>query len=85
MPGARASSLGQAGGEPQAPRRRGTDGPSRGRRRQGPGRAYSETKEIVGGYFQIRAASYEEAVEIAEGCPHLEFGGSIEIREIDAV
>ncbi|MDY7094053.1 MAG: YciI family protein [Acidobacteriota bacterium] len=44
---------------------------------------YSETKEIVGGYFTVRAADYDEAVEIARGCPHLDFGGRIEIRRID--
>ncbi len=44
---------------------------------------YSETKEIVGGYFTVRAADYDEAVEIARECPHLDFGGRIEIRRID--
>lgn len=44
---------------------------------------FSETKEILGGYFKIRADSYDEAVAIAEGCPHLEFGGVIEVRRTD--
>jgi len=43
---------------------------------------FSESKEIVGGYFTVRADSYDEALEIAESCPHLEFG-PIEIREIE--
>lgn len=44
---------------------------------------FSETKEIVGGYMTIRAESYEEAVKIAETCPHLAIG-RIEIRQTDA-
>ena len=43
---------------------------------------YSEAKEVVGGYFTIRAANYEEAVELARDCPHLHHG-RIEIRQID--
>src|ERR1044071_1104240 len=39
---------------------------------------YAETKEIVGGYFCIKAANYAEAVSIAETCPHIKFGGEIE-------
>ena len=65
-----------------------TDGDGRVlRRRNGGVRVldgpYSETKEVVGGYFAIRAADYDEAVEIARGCPHLEYG-TIEVREIDS-
>ena len=45
---------------------------------------FTEGKEIFGGYFSIKAASYEEAVKIAEGCPHLDFNGSVEVREIEA-
>jgi hypothetical protein len=43
---------------------------------------YSETKEIVGGYFVIRAADYDEALKLSADCPHLEFG-RIELRQID--
>lgn len=45
---------------------------------------FSETKEVVGGYFAISAADYEDAVKIASDCPHLAFGGSIELREIES-
>lgn len=45
---------------------------------------YSETKEVIGGYFAVTADSYDEAVEIAKGCPHVEFG-TLEIRRIDAM
>jgi hypothetical protein len=43
---------------------------------------YSETKEVIAGYFVIKAASYEEAVEITSDSPHLPFG-RIEIRQVD--
>jgi len=43
---------------------------------------FSETKEVIGGYFAYRAESYDEAVKIAEGCPHLDFG-TIHVRQID--
>ena len=44
---------------------------------------YSEIKESVGGYSIIKVDSYEEAVEIAKGCPVLKMGGNVEVREID--
>ena len=44
---------------------------------------YSEAKEIIGGFFTVRADSYEHAMELAQSGPHLELGGTIEIREID--
>ncbi|HEX7151286.1 MAG TPA: YciI family protein [Thermoanaerobaculia bacterium] len=43
---------------------------------------YVESKEVIGGYFVIDAADYDEAVRLAGDCPHLDFG-SIEIREIE--
>ena len=44
---------------------------------------YTEAKEVIGGYFAISAANYDEAVETASGCPHLKYGGRIELREIE--
>jgi hypothetical protein len=44
---------------------------------------FSETKEVIGGYFTVSAASYDEAVEIARGCPHLDYSGVLEIREVE--
>lgn len=43
---------------------------------------YSETKEILGGYYTITAADYDEAVALALTHPHLEHGGTIEIRQV---
>ncbi len=44
---------------------------------------YTEAKEVIGGYFAIRAENYAEALETAKGCPHLKYGGRIELREIE--
>lgn len=49
---------------------RATDGP------------YSETKEVLGGFYLIEAASYDEAVKLTMDHPHLEYGGTIEVREL---
>jgi hypothetical protein len=44
---------------------------------------FMEGKEMVGGYLMCKAKTYDEAVEIAKGCPILEFeDGVVEIREI---
>lgn len=45
---------------------------------------FAEAKEIIGGFFLIEAASYEDAVKRANDCPHLDFG-TIEVREIDQI
>ncbi len=44
---------------------------------------YAEAKEVIGGFFTITAADYDEAVSISKECPHLKFGGRIELREIE--
>jgi len=49
---------------------RATDGP------------YSETKEVLGGFYTVEAASYDEAVKLALEHPHLEYGGTIEVRQL---
>jgi len=49
---------------------RATDGP------------YSETKEVLGGFYLIEAADYDEAVARTSDHPHLEHGGTIEIRKL---
>ena len=49
---------------------RATDGP------------YSETKEVLGGYYTIEAANYDEAVQRSFDHPHLEYGGTIEVRQV---
>jgi hypothetical protein len=49
---------------------RATDGP------------YSETKEALGGFYVIEAANYDEAVQHALGHPHLDYGGTVEVRHV---
>ncbi len=43
---------------------------------------YAEVKEIVGGYIIIKAADITEAMKLAEGCPILAIGGSVEVRQV---
>jgi hypothetical protein len=45
---------------------------------QGP---YSESAEVMGGFYTIEAADYDEAVKLALGNPHVDLG-TIEIREV---
>lgn len=49
---------------------RATDGP------------FSETKEVLGGFYLIEASDYDEAVARAAEHPHVEYGGTIEIRKL---
>jgi hypothetical protein len=44
---------------------------------------YAESKEILGGYFAISAKDYDEACSLAESCPHLRYGGRIEVRQVE--
>lgn len=41
---------------------------------------YAEIKESIGGVLLIRANDYDEAVEIAKGCPILKWGAVVEVR-----
>ena len=44
---------------------------------------FMEGKEMLGGYLLCKADSYDEAVEIANNCPILEFdSGIVEVREV---
>jgi hypothetical protein len=43
---------------------------------------YTETKEVVTGYFVIEASSLDEAARLARGCPALSHGESVVVREI---
>ena len=42
---------------------------------------FAEAKEVMAGFFMLEADSYDQAVEIAKTCPHMEYG-SIEVRAI---
>ncbi|HEX5399174.1 MAG TPA: YciI family protein [Verrucomicrobiae bacterium] len=43
---------------------------------------FAESKEVVGGYFLLNVATFEEAVAIAKTCPTLAFGGKVEVRPL---
>jgi hypothetical protein len=43
---------------------------------------FAESKEVVGGYFIVKAGSIEEATEIAKACPDLPMNGVVEVREV---
>lgn len=42
-----------------------------------------QTDAVIAGYFLIRANDYEHAIAVAGSCPHLKYGGSIEVRQIE--
>jgi len=46
---------------------------------------YAEAKEVLGGFMLVEAPDYDAAVALCNGSPHLEFGGSIEVRQIERV
>ena len=46
---------------------------------------YTEIKECIIGYTMVKANSYEEATALAQGCPVLEIGGNVEVREVNAL
>jgi len=43
---------------------------------------FAETKDVVGGFSIIAAKDLAEAAELAKGCPVLEGGGNVEVRQI---
>ena len=40
---------------------------------------------MLGGYYMIEAASYEQAIDYARDCPQLDYGGTIEVRQVDVM
>lgn len=45
---------------------------------------FSEAKEVIGGYWFVRARSLEEAAQLLSGSPCLAYGLFYEVRELDA-
>ena len=44
---------------------------------------YSETKEVLGGYYTIEAANYDEAVQRSHWIIRTwRYGGTIEVRQV---
>ena len=46
---------------------------------------YAEAKEVIGGYFFLKVADIEEATEIAQRCPGLPLGLTVEVRPVAEV
>lgn len=44
--------------------------------------AATEIKELIGGYYTVKAEDMDAVVEIAQGYPDYDLGGTVEIREI---
>ncbi len=42
----------------------------------------SITKELVSGNMIVKSDSFDEALELAKGCPILAIGGSVEVRNL---
>jgi len=43
----------------------------------------ADKQQALTGYFLIRANNYEQAEKVAGTCPHLNYGGAIELRAIE--
>ncbi|HXU75541.1 MAG TPA: YciI family protein [Methylomirabilota bacterium] len=67
------------GGEPLEDETKFLSGPGEHKVTDGP---FTEAKEVVAGYFILRARDLKEAAEMARGCPILENGGTVEVRPI---
>ena len=43
---------------------------------------FAESKEAIGGYFYLQVADENEAIQIAQQCPGLEYGAIVEVRPV---
>jgi hypothetical protein len=43
---------------------------------------FVESKELVSGFYIIKAENLEEATKLAKGCPVFRLGGSAEVRQV---
>jgi len=66
-----------------------TDGAGRVLRGKSPMRVtdgpFTEGKEVLGGYYIFNADSYEHAIDLTRDHPQLEYGGTVEVREIQVL
>jgi hypothetical protein len=46
---------------------------------------FTESKELVGGYFILKAESIDDVLKHTKGFPDYELGGSIEVREVQVI
>ncbi len=43
---------------------------------------FAESKELVGGYYIIKAKDVNQAIEISQDYPDFDLNGSVEVREV---
>ena len=43
---------------------------------------FAESKEIIGGFYTVKAVDYNAAIEIAQDYPDYDLGGIVEVREV---
>lgn len=43
---------------------------------------YTEGKEVVGGFFIVKAKDMNEAVTISKDCPDFELGATVQVRQV---
>jgi hypothetical protein len=43
---------------------------------------FTEGKEVVGGYFIVKANNYDDAVALCKDYPGFEYGGSVQVRQV---
>lgn len=43
---------------------------------------FAESKELIGGFYIVKAEDYDGALKIAEDYPDYDLGGTVEIREV---
>jgi hypothetical protein len=43
---------------------------------------FTESKEVIGGFFIVNANNLDEATQMAKDSPDYDLGGSVEIREV---
>ncbi len=66
-------------GQPLAPKGKVVSGKTSRTVADGP---FAESKEAIGGYWLLKVEDFDEAVKIAEECPLLNYGSSIEVRPV---
>ena len=43
---------------------------------------FLESKELIGGYYIIKAKDYDQVQQVAQDFPDYDLGGTVEIREV---
>lgn len=46
---------------------------------------FAEAKDEIGGYYLFQAEDLEQAVAFSEDNPHLDYGGTVELRQLAEV